>query len=113
MNLPKGLRTNRAFIKKAYTFFKFYPKTRENPAQMLLKTLTEIIRLINRGDVNQLEPLSKKAQLVGNYSNPKELFQIEIIGEKGRFVIYKPTKLLESGNNCGEIAYIHDLLYIG
>jgi len=113
MNLPKGLNCSRAFIKKALNFSKFYTLTRKDPGQMILKTLNELVKLVNYGEESKLEPLSNKAQSIGNYLKPKELCQIEIIGEEDRFIIYRPTKLLQAESGGEEIAYIIDLLYIG
>ena len=80
---------------------------------MLLETLNNLVDLIDCVEgIHELKPLSRVVQLMFNYSRPKELFQIEVVGEKKRFIIYRPTKLLEPEKDCKEIAYICDLVYI-
>lgn len=114
MHLPKGLRTNRAFIKKAFNFIKYYPLKRKDPADMLLRTLKELTKWVNCAkSLDELEPLSQEVQLIGNYSKHEQLFQIEVVGERDRFIIYKPSKFFKkSKKTASEIVYIYDLLYI-
>lgn len=113
MYIPTKLRTNRAFAKKALNFIKYYPLKRKDPLEMLKTTLIELERLVDKAkSIEDLEPLSHEVKSLVDYPRPDELFQIEVIGEKNRFIVYYPSKFFETNKDPEKIAYIYDFLYI-
>lgn len=87
METPSKCITNRAFIKKAYHFFKYYPLTHKNPEEMLRKTLLNIEHLVERSvSINDLTSISKEMKTMLPLADFSSLCQEEVSDEKGKIV---------------------------
>jgi len=113
MSTPTHLDATRAFSKKALNFIKYYPLLRKDPREMLQRTLQILEELVSgASSVSELEPLCREARMMTTYSDPDGLFQIEIEGDKDKFIVYRPVKFLGPDRSDGKIVVIHDLIYI-
>ncbi len=113
METPSKCITNRAFIKKAYHFFKYYPLTHKNPEEMLRKTLLNIEHLVEKSkSINDLTPISKEIKTMLPLTDYSSLYQEEMSDEKGRFILYRPLKFLGLERNDGKIVEIYDLVFL-
>lgn len=113
MQTPDKVDASRAFIKKAYNFIKYYPLRRKDPAVMLLNTIKELRNLVDScQNISELDPISEIVKTNGNYQNTEGLFQIEIEEEEKRVIVYRPSKLLGSTEDGGEIVYLYDIVVI-
>lgn len=72
-----------------------------------LETLVEKAR-----DIEALEPLCKEALDILGIDSSKGLYQIELIGEKDRYIIYKPLKFIDPKRKDGKIVLVYDLVYL-
>lgn len=113
MHLPQRTVPTRAFLKKAYSFIRYYPLRRKDPSHMLLETLRKLENLVDSvKDSSELEPLSEEIKGVIKHPRPEELFQIEVVDEPNKFIIYKPLKFFPDDRYADKIVYLYDLLYI-
>lgn len=111
MDMSKKVKTNRAFIKKAFYFIKTYPLTSKDPQFMIQQSIYNLVKLVEAvRTIKKLEPLSSTAEKMIDHSHPEDLFEFPIEGDDHRFIIYRPCKFLDP--NYTEIVDIYDLLYI-
>lgn len=111
MQIPEKVDASRAFIKKARNFIKYYPLRKKAPELMLLETINKLERIVTSSqDISKLEPISEGVKLNGNYQNPENLYQIEIVGEEKRVIVYQPSKFLGSMGEKEEVVYLYDII---
>lgn len=113
MVYPESFDYSTAFAKKLRSFIKYYTLTRKDPLEMIVNTLNDLENILNVcEDISSLEPLSEDCKSITKYDNKETLFQIQVLGEKNRYIIYCPRKLLGLPNSNEKETLILDMLFI-
>lgn len=90
---------------------RYYPLKRKNPELILLKTISKLKKLVTSSqDISELEPISEIVKLNGNYQDSENLYQIEIMEEEKRVIVYRPSKFLGSMGEKEEVVYLYDIV---
>ena len=113
MSVPTRLITNNAFVKKFLTYIKFYPVHYKDPKEFLETALEELESLVMKANnLCDLEPICNEAKMMIKHTNPENLCQLEVQGERGLYLIYDPLKFTDSNRADGKIALLYDLIHL-
>jgi len=113
MSVPTPLLTNNAFVKKFLTYIKFYPIRYKDPKELLENAFEELESSVMKADsLLDLEPICNEAKITTKHSNPENLCQLEVQGERGLYLIYEPLKFTDLNRIDGKIALLYDLIHL-